>query len=275
MKRFGGSIRGRLAKKAKTMATSAIKSLVKKGVSRIKKTKIYKGGLNKAQRAFHMLTNKTTMFQYSRQVTGMTNYGSATGATPVITGLELTAAANSEGTNPIQREGNRIFYKGFKLNALFVNPFTRTMQVNLACISPKGIRNLGGENFFRTNSLETNTNFNNVALTGFLRHTRAINADRYIIWWHKRFELGPIGSMGGLSSEVRKNTKKLRFYTKVNQPISFSTYAAPEPNPGEKADQQIFLCWWWSYIGDESFYAAAPANTLGMEYDIKHIWHDN
>jgi hypothetical protein len=79
-----------------------------------------------------------------------------------------------------------------------------------------------------------------VSFTGFQCHTRAINADRYIIWWHKRLELGPVATMGALSAEVQKNNKKFSFYTKINQPISFSNYAAPEPNPGEKADQQIY-----------------------------------
>jgi hypothetical protein len=131
MKRFGGSIRARMAKRAKTMATSAIKSIVKRGVSRFKRTKIYKRGASKAQRAFHMLTNKSSLFQSSRQLQGMTNYGSATGPNPVITGLELTDIINTQGVTPVQREGNRIHYKGYKINALFVNPYTLTTQVNL------------------------------------------------------------------------------------------------------------------------------------------------
>jgi hypothetical protein len=96
MKRFGGSIGGRLAKRAKMMASSAIKSIVKQGVSRFKHT--YKCGVSKAKRAFHMLTNKSTLF-LCRQTQGVTNYGSANGAgTAVLKALELTDTINTQGT---------------------------------------------------------------------------------------------------------------------------------------------------------------------------------
>jgi hypothetical protein len=103
------------------------------------------------------------------------------------------------------------------------------MQVNFACLTPKGIRGMSGENFFRANTLETNSNFQLASFTGFQRRTRAINADRYIIWWHKRFELGPIANGNALSAEVRKNIKKLNFYTKINQPRKAVIYCRGTP----------------------------------------------
>lgn len=260
MKRLRTEIATYARKRARTMAVAVVKK-VGRSIKRRIKSRVSN---TRAARAFNSLTGGTRKLSDNSS----RRYGTvAAWFTNSIGSNEVTNI--TQGTGPTERENNSILLKGIAINYMFINNTITKLYLNFAMVTPKQ-GDLGNENFFRSNDINTNENFlsNPDVLPAIAKHTRAINADKYIIHFHKRCILGSRGaSATGAFDTNSSSTKRYKMYYKLNQKVTYSTPGIPST---EQADQKIYLIYWCNVVG-----AVPPiigGSSLQIEYDMNVIF---
>lgn len=258
-------------KRARTMAYTYVKNkaraYVKKRGARIKKRVLSRATNSKAAKAMGMLMGNSSYKNNSFRNLGTDNPAACI-STNTLQFIDLTQVI--QGVGEQERESNSIRISGFDVKYNFRNFSGNKLYCNFAMLQPK---TLGGaittNTFFRANQDELNIGFNEPSISVMAKHTRSINADRYIIHWHKRFILG--GVTGSTNFDINlSSTKMFKFYYKLNKVMTYSDKGA-----GETADYPLFIVFWCNFVGGFNIPPAvvAPvANVLQTERDIRMIW---
>lgn len=261
MKRYAKALVGRATKRARTVIVSAVKSRAKKFARNAGRRLRARASNTKAARAFGSLVGKL----------GMDNNIRVSGVGSVLSNfqnnVELTNIA--QGTGTTQREGQRILLKGIHVNIMFTNITSNKMYLNFCMLSPKST---GGEiatgNFFRQNQGATNVGFNDGSLTALAKHTRPVNADSYVIHFHKRWILGTAATTTSSNYDnTTRSNKAYKFYYKLNQMVAYSDKGPPT---GVTADNRIFVVYWFNNVG--SGLPLSGTNSLTIEQDFRVIY---
>lgn len=147
------------------------------------------------------LRNWTTNTQYTED---LTNLGQTT-------------------TNEINyRQRGIVNIRGFKLCMSVKNNGNTPIYLNVAVLGSKANPGIINQEFFRSNDNERAVNYNDVNLTDLDRHCRAINTDRWLIFWHRRFMLGCVDQVGGDYNDKRQSYMKLEKYVKIGRQFRYS-----------------------------------------------------
>jgi hypothetical protein len=251
-KRMARSVLERASKRARTVLVPIIKRRVKKYVTRrLKKMP----RMNKALRLYNSMKGGTRINEESRRSVSFSNITSDT-----LSFQELTLFP--EGVTTGTREANNIILKGIKFELYFRNLLTtNNTYLNVALITSKNSLDPVPKAFFRSQFLENNIDFSDAGLTPFAKHKRAINADLYIIHWHKRILLNRVDSAIHLNKLIFRMSKYMKFNTR----LSFT-----DRGSGEKCDQPIYLV---IYCNPDAQAVAAPAtNQIAFNQDIRIIY---
>lgn len=245
-------------KRARTMAVAVVKKIGRS----VKRRVIKRASNTRAARAFFSLTGGTrkTSDNASRR------YASLVSLTSNSLNL-LEVSDIGQGTGPNQRESNNILFKGIAINFMFVN--TRPLEkvyLNFAMLTPKQGALVENTSFFRSNDVNTNEDFalSPDILSGLTKHIRPINADKYIIHFHKRCILGPRGATATALHDINSSsTKKFKMYYKLNQKITYSGAV-------EQADQKIWIVYWFNIVGATP--PISSVTTMNVDYDVNVVF---
>lgn len=245
-------------KRARTMAVAVVKK-----IGRSVKRRVMKRASNtRAARAFNSLTGGTrlTSDNASRRYASLVSLTSNS-----LNLLEMTNIG--QGTGPNERENNSILLKGMAINFMFVN--TRPLEklyLNFAMLTPKQGNLIDNTSFFRSNDVNINEDFASSPdiLSALTKHIRPINADKYIIHFHKRCILGPRGGTTTAIHDLNSpSTKKYKIYYKLNQKVTFS-------GTPEQADQKIWIVYWFNVLGSTPPIASTTA--MNVDYDVNVVF---
>jgi len=142
------------------------------------------------------------------------------------------------------RDSDVIYLSGVKINAVFLNQQTATgdnaLYLNCALISAKAGQTTVSTGDFFTSGAGTNrsSNFDNVALTAYERHTLPINSDNYVVHWHKRFVLH-----SAQNTYARPDTNTVPKILELNQYVPIKRQIRFDSATGAAETPMFFLHW--------------------------------
>lgn len=151
----------------------------------------------------------------------------------------------AKGTAENTRERATVKISGMKICMQVRNKDNNPMYLNMAMVSTKSGDSGTGiqlQDFFRSSGASRGRDFSDPSLTGQEMHCLPINADKYIILFHRRYLLGPTPLSTTFSPHTgRPNYKNFDFYQKINRQISYDADTATRPETG-----QVHFIYWFS-----------------------------
>jgi len=160
----------------------------------------------------------------------------------------LTAITRGDEINMRTRDVVNI--SGVKLRWFFKNTLQSSSQenagsplfpvvVNMAIISRKAFSDNINDEFFRTNGRnERSVGFTDTAVFGWDRAWLPINADKFNVIYHRRFQLSVAGNTGGYSAGAQNCFKRMARYFKINKQFRYR-----DGTSGSAQDELILVMW--------------------------------
>lgn len=140
-------------------------------------------------------------------------------------------------TNDIsQRQRDMIKISGIKLCLSFKNSSSTTtnaLNINVAVITPRGtLSNPSNTDFFRASNANSRSRDFTSTLSSVDYQCLPINADDYIVHWHKRFKCKTANSNEG------DGVRQIMKYIKINRQFRYDSEGADPTTPTP------YLVWW-------------------------------
>lgn len=234
LKREGETLVENMAKRARTYAKKKLRTFVKTRARRVLKraTKRVKA----STRSFRALSKVRSGYVNRAFNTEITVTSNTLFTSEILSTL-------TQGSQNDQRRGNKILLKGISWSMEWNNGAANLpIYVNFAVLTPLQGAGVDDTNFFRDLDVENNADFSSPSLSGWNKHTRALNRDKYIIHFHKRFWLGGrVAGTAGASSCRRESYRSMKFYQRLNSHVTFSTQGG-----SELPDQKMVICIWYN-----------------------------
>jgi hypothetical protein len=152
----------------------------------------------------------------------------------------LTTIPRGDDSN--ERERALINVRGVKINMMFVNKRTLgRLLCNFAIISPKDCINTvpNGDDFFRAHDQYRWKDFDS-PMNSMERHLAMINTDRYLIHYHKRFQIAP-----NVTSSSAPNWRLIRKWIAIKRQLRYEDKA--DGNATEPVNGSIYVVFWYDH----------------------------
>lgn len=169
------------------------------------------------------------------------------------------------GTATNQREKDIVYISGFRIVTEWNCVLQYAMFCNMAIVFDKraapGDTSIDQTDFFRAlgRNAERANSFNDYANQNSLSyHLNPLNADRFTVLKHFRFQLGGINNTGGYNTQTMNNWRMMKFWIPLKKKVVWEDGAL---------QSQIFLLQWVDRCSD-GFTVTPIANAVQLNTNV-------
>ena len=167
-----------------------------------------------------------------------------------------------------QRADDMIYMGGYKIRMQIRNPRSEPMMMHVAVVAPREYAGSSGSadarvDFFRDVNGTRGLDFSE-QLPSMQLHSRGINTDRYHVFFHKRYTLGPDASGtpqdGGYEAYTQKNWRYINQWVPIKRQIRYEGDAASD------CVNTIYMFTWSDIFVDEA--GQTPRQSFEGQYEV-------
>lgn len=162
--------------------------------------------------------------------------------------IKVTKTPNVEGT----RNRDHVYISGVRLRMEIVNNLTTAIHGNIAVVSNKYCDGTAPDADYLFRGLDSNTSNArhtgfDVALSSLDLNSLSLNADRFQVYFHKKFHLGEKEAVSPATTGT--TTQLTDSYMLVDQYIRIKKDVRFEPGQTTPVTGQVYLLYWYDAVG--------------------------